>query len=1311
MRRHIRDLLIQTKDTDPDLRFMALADFEKEITSPSNIDSVYSNDDKIDFADILIACLDDETPEVRAQSLKCFETITPILGSYISEVLERLVMKKPEKISITSTIYTMAIHNIIKRIVINEQLAKDINRRLLINIIDISGSTSSNYVLNSIDSIEILMDLLENFNKYLNPNEINLCTEILLKTVYESDTIISNKAVAGLGFLSKSLDLVQFEKILNNLKFNSYKNNLISLNILINLIKNNPKLSANFFGYLWNKINENLLIDEIHNCNDDFDKQQEYEEIRNESLNLLIAIIDKFDNDLVEPYIDECINISNVFVSYDPYRDGDEDEDEDDNFSDEGDEFNDYSDDEDEQEDYGEDDDSEGLSWKLRRASIRLISVLLENYPMVLPKIYKYSFNNLVKQLNENNKIVLFELVKCCTQIFKFTSKTGSYYTNKFLNSINESSNTSTSSIAVSPSKRRSSDVSMMIVSEDDQENDPLNLLFSQLDLIYDLSIKNLIINKHLNDFPSLYNFYIELLICTDGVITESNLITIISKFLNIINNLIINSDLLNFFSLLIKKVDLNTFNEDSFKLITDSIINCINNTTNHELILECLNLIESVLDKNIEFNEIKFNSILVNLYDLMAEKIENKVYSIEIRIRSLKCLNKLILNLNDSNVLNKSLLIFENCLNIEFLVLDDLSYLTNLIKVFNIDPNFINKILRPAAEYTTINELQLKSLELINAITTKNYINKVDDVTLIVSSIIEISGNNNINELIINTINNLILTNSLSYLTDNQIEIIISHFIKFTKTPEFNSSLLINFTKTLKLKLSEINKLNLLLKKLDKTKQTNVCKILAIISIDDNNLILKTLDNIRNNEEQNEENVLFSIIFIDQIATTIGIDCNLNDFVKFLRYSTSNETKTAAINCISSIIINDSSKYLVDFIDILNESSGSANDIDTISILKIFKIIKDKLDTGFIERIVNLILELRLVGSNRLSQISDENKELNKIKEINGVKINELEYNLNADLISDLILQLDESTQTEIITLVCNDLIVADNGVGSEDANSLIKSIIIGVSFKYLIEQSIIKDNLKTTNLLNDNLNLLIKFLKLASITDNFLFNEDLNLKQIGVSNLIIALHKLPIISLPIITNILPRILETELDINKKYIKIISIGPFKHKFDDAINIRKSIYELIYSLILTIENNLNLKILFKHLNFNELFKIILNKSFKDDSTILSISLITLYKIITINLDNIFIGETGSELIINMITLFNKILNKKLKESLTKQELEKHNESIKAILRFSKKLNNLINSSQVKISNNNDIIEWENFIKTTKTKFPIFENEE
>ncbi|GME98711.1 unnamed protein product [[Candida] boidinii] len=352
---------------------------------------------------------------------------------------------------------------------------------------------------------------------------------------------------------------------------------------------------------------------------------------------------------------------------------------------------------------------------------------------MVLPKIYKHSFNNLIKQLNENNKIVLFELVKCCTQIFKFTSKTGSYYTNKFLNSINESSHTSTSSIAVSPSKRRSSDVSMMIVSEDDQDNDPLNLLFSQLDLIYDLSIKNLIINKHLNDFPSLYNFYIELLICTDGVITESNLLTIISKFLNIINNLIINSDLLNFFSLLIKKVDLNTFNEDSFKLITDSIINCINNTTNHELILECLNLIESILDKNIEFNEIKFNSILVNLYDLMAEKIENKVYSIEIRIRSLKCLNKLILNLNDLNVMNKSLLIFENCLNIEFLVLDDLSYLTNLIKVFNIDSNFINKILRPAVEYTTINELQLKSLELINAITTKNYINKVDDVTLII--------------------------------------------------------------------------------------------------------------------------------------------------------------------------------------------------------------------------------------------------------------------------------------------------------------------------------------------------------------------------------------------------------------------------------------------------------------------------------------------------------------------------------------------------------------------------------------------------
>ncbi|EIF45388.1 cullin binding protein [Brettanomyces bruxellensis AWRI1499] len=87
MRYYLHDLFTQTRDTDPDLRFMALNDLEKELESP---ESKYTSEDKNQFADCLLRCLDDEFAEVRSQALKCFESLSPRLSGYVVSILNKL---------------------------------------------------------------------------------------------------------------------------------------------------------------------------------------------------------------------------------------------------------------------------------------------------------------------------------------------------------------------------------------------------------------------------------------------------------------------------------------------------------------------------------------------------------------------------------------------------------------------------------------------------------------------------------------------------------------------------------------------------------------------------------------------------------------------------------------------------------------------------------------------------------------------------------------------------------------------------------------------------------------------------------------------------------------------------------------------------------------------------------------------------------------------------------------------------------------------------------------------------------------------
>ncbi|GME91718.1 unnamed protein product [Ambrosiozyma monospora] len=297
------------------------------------------------------------------------------------------------------------------------------------------------------------------------------------------------------------------------------------------------------------------------------------------------------------------------------------------------------------------------------------------------------------------------------------------------------------------------------------------------------------------------------------------------------------------------------------------------------------------------------------------------------------------------------------------------------------------------------------------------------------------------------------------------------------------------------------------------------------------------------------------------------------------------------------------------------------------------------------------------------------------------GDDLNEAEYSAAGEILTKLALA-NPSLLDNYITIV-------------KSTTSLPVKVAIGASVKHFFENDSFVDAH------SHRLGLL---LELSSV-EGFLFESNLTLKQIGVNNLLFVTHKKPLVALPLVSKAIPTILEGELTQKKEYVKVLKIGPFKHKIDDALNFRRSLYELVYTLITSLEDNPTLLTL-GHIDWSAVFTQFVTRSFRDDQTITFTSLLTLLKIVTLK-PTIF---TDSGVLEKFIASSNKLLNKKLKEDAPKQDVAKREDTNNAVLRCLKKMDLLVQKGVLKMDREGET-QWRDFIKELRQKHSKFDNEE
>lgn len=1128
----LKQIVLKAKDSDPDLRFMALNDLNKLLNEHQLIiNKVNSYSSKI--TKILLESLKDSNSDVQNEALKCLKPLVASLDD--DEILSTLRSlnsddqnKNTPLDSITTSIQTMAIAEIIKNLNIKQiSTGERISECLLPNLLP-----TNEFIIKSLDSIEILTDLVKKLGSNLSKAQKFHIYSSLISSIFEGENIISKKSIITLGLLSNSIDKDEFNDIL--LRISTYKSiddykvkNLI-LSTFISISKLNNSFFIEGLSDFIKFATDHLYLDQDNDIDDD---QSTIDDVRFNALQFienLATCSPVFIN-----YIDEIIIIIKKFLVYDPYTNTFSDDDEDDDMSQDG--FSDADESYDDLED--EIDDN---TWRLRKESAKLISILLKEYPTLISQIFDSGiFNLLIDSISDSSETASFEKIYALEIITTITLKQlGGKRSSR---------------------KRRGSNDVVMIDTSDDS--------LSKLN-----KSRNKIVTKFIKEFSKIkqtnsnkYNVYLSFFQSFNRLDEDLKpLLSCVRK-----HNIGLNSDLLKFYGSVLSNNDLQYFGDEINYII--EIINDGLTSKNHNNILNSITTSVDLL--NLVYNGKLINSII----DIAFSNNNDS------ELRSLAILQLGSLTTLPTDELNKILSLFLTTLKFEPLCLTTIQSISKLVELYHksIDVNQINEIISIYTNLLKDDNYCSDTIESLNVIVQYFKINqnsiesillKIFDENLYQSQVLKILAHLEFNETTLNEIFSKAI--AIEDIDDDSL-IEISRKIGSSLIPFLESDAL-NNNKNIKI-LSDL-----------------------VLYLGLNDYV-----SARENELTNKKNIEFNLKFLGYIG--MFKELAVVKFEVFESFFNDEEYKKVSANSLGKFISRNLNEYLPTLLSKFNQIGGNYNYIELylISINEILKInnnLKFEDYDMFWKSIIAKLTTLKEIDE-PICKISAEN----------------------------LGLILIENNDTNIFYNKCDELISDENGTQNESITYTIIS-----SIKFILAY----DNIISIELIETILNKVF----------NKIPNENLKIKQVSILTLMTVLNNQFEILLPSLKDILP-IIYNELPKKKMYEEIISIGPFKHKVDKAIEIRKTSFEILYKLSLNRFNNIT------NVSFEELLDKVIQYGLNND--VISISSLIITKLLETD-SNLITSSKRVVLIEGIDKLINKIQKKEDQQKDSKEEQETKN---------------------------------------------------
>ncbi|OBA19736.1 hypothetical protein METBIDRAFT_79109 [Metschnikowia bicuspidata var. bicuspidata NRRL YB-4993] len=1181
---NMRQLEDRARDVDPDLRYMALEDFQKRLNNPQ----AQPLRNVAFFVPILFSLLGDSATEVQNQAVKSFAPLvrhstdketTQIVSNLYSEV-----EKTSNDSKFSTSVPTLALRSILSEshALFNPKLSRDLFEMLLPRIF------APDSVM-TIDKIEILIDMIKALGSALRLAELLSIISSLISGAFVEKGIIGKRSIIAVDAClcyvkSASLNQAQqtqfYDKVVLDVVAESARH-VISLHstdvfytlfqVILAQASNCRAVSDSSIQVIFHEVLQGLRLDQVGETVDaedlDIDELIQINLLRENALITLAGLVPCFSIDtFTHTYASQVFEILDRFMVYDPllYEDSDEEA-----FSGEDSEL-DFSDDEDiEQfENTGEND---ALAAKLRLLALVVLKKLLQHNPEIASMFLAGPLTEkLIANLADRSEIVSSEAIVALVVLIRL-----SVDTKRTVRS------------------RSNSDTSMATESAD---HIPFSVLAREyIEPIEQKIFASLLTAKNILRFSNSKILIESLILGFSHELSEDFLIKLADSLLTFKLSLKTFPEVVKTYKALFSVYDFEDLPEKMVDYISEDLGEALLAPSNyHSVILDVLVVCEALYKKVAHIP--KYNVLMnTKFFPAIADNLTNKEYSSDIRQYLLDTFSELIIHVNLSPENQKqSNIIFQQSLDYEVTV--------------NFTIETMVKVCEQKPEIFSYSELCLASLEKLTAylgssnaslyISALTLLNAIFENTSFVAPADDISALKDVLFVLMNSSVDLNLIGKSFML--------LGHIL--TRTPADGNFLLLLFTLVINTKFVDVEDANMkplefLITQISKhnfvgseklydfgmnllcLKNFISAKVMALICTNCRlsekvyEIEKELTSYIHNFELQvDASRIVFDIQFLGYISTVESLKkFTFQEFLEIPKRDTKDHICLAAARAMGLSIVRNLNTHLPILLSCYQKASSEDDPNRSLYLVALKQLLKEGSWVDGVDALRNIWDSLIKVIVSKRGELSH--------KEV-------LELKLAGDVLSSITeLDRDGNYQHKILTIV-----------ESLDSSAREEHIIytVVVIMKRLVGKS--TDDFEV---------------HIIEKTMEYLAISNLELKLAIVSTLLTGIYNKSLSFSSILNSvILPAIYE-ELTAKVEFRKTIPMGPYKYVVDEGLEVRKLSYELI-SAIINLNSSKAQKVPFM-VDEVKVFEVLLDKGLKDqENEIINLTVYNLMQLIQMN---------------------------------------------------------------------------------------------
>ncbi|KAK0550334.1 hypothetical protein OC846_003719 [Tilletia horrida] len=404
----ITGLIEKMGSQDPDFRYMALNDVISECSQEPYVSLTEAVESQLVGA--VLNLVTDANSEVKNISIKCLAALTRrVRDKQVQIMIERLADTVTSKEEESRDIASLGLKTLAAEVRLDSSLPSVLCARVVPKLLSHVRDPASSQEL-IIDCLEIVSEIIARFPSHTAANT-NLQGQILqsaLPFLRHTRPAVRKRALAVLGALGPNCASEIFTQLAKDmsedLNHSSAEVNRTVIQLISTLARTSPRRLGRRLPQFMPRIIEKAKVDD--------------DELREVVLQALETILLRCLSE-VTPFVNQIVDCAIVLLRHDPNYADDEENDEADRMDEDGAENGDGDEDEDEddlEDDYSDDED---VSWKVRRTAAKVLAAAINTRSELLLAFSQTIAPALVARFSEREESVRVEVLATFVSLLK----------------------------------------------------------------------------------------------------------------------------------------------------------------------------------------------------------------------------------------------------------------------------------------------------------------------------------------------------------------------------------------------------------------------------------------------------------------------------------------------------------------------------------------------------------------------------------------------------------------------------------------------------------------------------------------------------------------------------------------------------------------------------------------------------------------------------------------------------------------------------------------------------------------------------